>query len=357
MAERLLHPIRMYQSIAFDNSSSSDEEHDIPKITNYAEDIIPRMSDSTFKTHFRMSKASFEILINQAGNISNRNPVLHVGAPKMIFEKEFMITIWYLANLESFRSVSERFGIAKSTCWEVLYRTCHALININKHFEIIKWPDEEKQLQISQGFATENFLGNLCYRMYRWKSHTDQTTKRNGNSYVNRKGYHSMLLQGICDNKMLFTDIYAGEAGSLHDYTLYKRSEFYKDMQNGKVNFFRGSYLLGDLAYKLSTSLIVGFKDNGYLNHRQKLFNQKLSQIRVKIENAFGLLKSCILHNICILNNEELEALNYHQQNETDISSYEEEDDMDEEEENPEHDSRNMANLKRNEIMESFQEH
>jgi len=43
--------------------------------------------------------------------------------------------------------------------------------------------------------------------------------KQNKNSYVNRKGYHSLLLQGICDHEMLFTDVYCGEVGSMHYYT------------------------------------------------------------------------------------------------------------------------------------------
>jgi hypothetical protein len=40
--------------------------------------------------------------------------------------------------------------------------------------------------------------------------------KRYPNSYVNRKHYYSVLLQGVCDDKMLFVDVYAGEPGSTH---------------------------------------------------------------------------------------------------------------------------------------------
>ena len=31
------------------------------------------------------------------------------------------------------------------------------------------------------------------------------------NSHVNRKGAHSVVLQGVCDHELLFTDCYAGE--------------------------------------------------------------------------------------------------------------------------------------------------
>ncbi|KAJ8955932.1 hypothetical protein NQ314_006781 [Rhamnusium bicolor] len=115
--------------------------------------------------------------------------------------------------------------------------------------------------------------------------------KNNRNSYVNRKNFHSVLLQGVCDHKMLFTDVYTGEVGSLHDYTLYRRSELYLAIQTQQIRFFDGTHLVGDLAYKLHTNLMVGFKDNGHLTLRQKNFNVILSKIRVKIENAFALLK------------------------------------------------------------------
>lgn len=52
--------------------------------------------------------------------------------------------------------------------------------------------------------------------------------KEHPNSYVNRKGYHSVLLQGVCYHDMSFTDVYTGKAGSLHDYTLCRRLELYQ---------------------------------------------------------------------------------------------------------------------------------
>ena len=73
------------------------------------------------------------------------------------------------------------------------------------------------------------------------------------------------------------------------------------------------------------------YRDNGHLTERQKNFNVVLSSTRVVIEQAFGLLKgrfrrlkyldmsdltlvshvittACILHNICIDNNDEIDC-------------------------------------------------
>lgn len=151
-----------------------------------------------------------------------------------------------------------------------------------------------------------------------------KSPKNNSNSYINRKGYHSVILQAVCDHRKVFTDVYIGEVGSVHDYTVFRKSDLYRSLQNGQINC-NDHYMLGDLAYKLSSNLMVGFKDNGHLTEQEKLFNNLLSKKRVLIENAFALLKgrfrrikfletvridlivllimtSCILHNLCLFN-------------------------------------------------------
>jgi predicted DNA-binding protein YlxM (UPF0122 family) len=47
-------------------------------------------------------------------------------------DSEAMVIILYLSNQESFRSVADRFGLSKSTCWEVLYRTSFLLLKVHK---------------------------------------------------------------------------------------------------------------------------------------------------------------------------------------------------------------------------------
>lgn len=141
------------------------------------------------------------------------------------------------------------------------------------------------------------------------------------NSYYNRKKFHSVLLQGVCNRDNLFIDVYAGEPGSIHDANLFTKSDLYQRIDN--MEFPNDGHLIGDLAYPLSKKLLVGFKDVN-LNATKKYFNCKLSSIRVCIEHTFALLKgrfrrlkyletrrldlislliiaSCILHNLCIL--------------------------------------------------------
>lgn len=143
-------------------------------------------------------------------------------------------------------------------------------------------------------------------------------------NYVNRKQFHSIILQAVCDHENLITDVYAGWPGSVHDAHVFKRSTLSEKRENDCVEMNpTGRYLIGDAAYPLKEYLITPFRDNGHLSIAQKTFNYSLSSTRMLIEHTFGLLKgtwrrlkycavndlntilpivmgACILHNLCI---------------------------------------------------------
>jgi nuclease HARBI1 len=147
--------------------------------------------------------------------------------------------------------------------------------------------------------------------------------------YINRKGFYSVLLQGICDHETKFIDCYIGEVGSVHDATMLRRSDFYHKLVNNELGLSNNEHVLGDKAYPLEMNLLTPYKDNGHLTQRHRNFNTRLSKSRVTIERAYGLLKGrfrrlryldmkklelipmfifacCVLHNICVDQNDEL---------------------------------------------------
>lgn len=86
----------------------------------------------------------------------------------------------------------------------------------------------------------------------------------------------------------------------------------------------------GDAAYPLSTFMMTPFKSFGNLSNAQIFYNRKVSTARQTVERAIGHLKgrfrrlrdlycmrvddcfyiitsACILHNLCILKNDDLE--------------------------------------------------
>lgn len=54
-------------------------------------------------------------------------------------------------------------------------------------------------------------------------------------SYVNWKGYHSIIMQAVEHSKYLFQDIVVGWLGSVHDAQIFSNSGLYKKRNEGSL--------------------------------------------------------------------------------------------------------------------------
>lgn len=257
------------------------------------------------------------------------------------------MTLWYLANQETFRQCADRFNVSESTAHGIITLVVQHLVDIRS--TVIKWHDDESARRNEhEFFKKQNLHGVLgtidCSHILINKPNQNQEV------YCNRKGTHSILLQGIVDYKKRFLDVFCGEAGSLHDARVLRRSVFYQKALNGHINF-RNRYLLGDSAYPTTLNwLVTPFKDNGNLTPQHHIFNFKHSSTRIVIENAFALLKgrfrrlrhfdnrnisfivkctvaACVLHNICIDARED-EAIDIEEVDEGDMEEMEDNDNI-----------------------------
>ena len=93
----------------------------------------------------------------------------------------------------------------------------------------------------------------------------------------------------------------AGYPGSVHDSRILKNSWVFREASREHIlttpvfqlndSHNIKPYLLGDAAYPLTEWLIKPFPQVKDIDLRQKRFNFALSQARVSIERAFGMLK------------------------------------------------------------------
>ncbi|XP_071941481.1 uncharacterized protein [Antedon mediterranea] len=149
-----------------------------------------------------------------------------------------------------------------------------------------------------------------------------------------------MILQGVVDNKLRFTDVNVGWPGKVHDARVLGNSFIYERGQWGQL-FPRNTspqidgvdvpvFIIGDPAYPLMPWLMKPFPERGNFNRRQHVFNYRLSRAHMVVEGAFGILKGrwrmlmrqndmhiskvslivsscCVLHNFCIEQNDAIE--------------------------------------------------
>ena len=145
-------------------------------------------------------------------------------------------------------------------------------------------------------------------------------------AYYNRCKFHSVVLQGTVRASGAFMDVYCGWPGSVGDGRIWENSTLGANIGNIIPT---GSFLLGDKAYRLSTTLLTPYKRHKKLKAEEKRFNKVHSQTRVVVETAFGALKmrwrrfetkfaldlkilpdvimaACIMHNLCTLKHDPL---------------------------------------------------
>lgn len=92
-----------------------------------------------FQSHFRMKRATFEILARQVmgtgvlptGNVFGRNVI--------DARKQVSIFLWCIANQETTRLVANRFDVTFSSVSRVVRRVTESVLALRNQY--IKWPN------------------------------------------------------------------------------------------------------------------------------------------------------------------------------------------------------------------------
>jgi hypothetical protein len=99
---------------------------------------------------------------------------------------------------------------------------------------------------------------------------------------------HGLNIQGVCDcdSRFIFFGVMA--PGKCSDQVAFERTSLPQKIST----FPPGYYLVGDAAYQVSDVLLVPFTGAQRENKTKDAFNFFLSQLRIRIEMAFGLLQT-----------------------------------------------------------------
>ncbi|XP_002933847.1 putative nuclease HARBI1 [Xenopus tropicalis] len=146
--------------------------------------------------------------------------------------------------------------------------------------------------------------------------------------YYNRKGFHSINVQVVCDASCRILDVVSKFPGSTHDSFIFRNSHLHERLQSGEAG---SGWLLGDSGYSVKPWLITPLLNPQ--NESEENFNSSHKATRCIIERTFGILKSrfrcldktggalmykpekvcqiifccCILHNFALLHKENME--------------------------------------------------
>lgn len=240
--------------------------------------------------------------------------------PSMIeADKRVMVALWYLANKEGFRCISQRFGISVSTAHQCLYDVTNSLVGHLQQF--IKFPTDYQATSNSfYKFGYPNVCGALDGTLI-----NIMPPAINKADYITRKNTCAINLTAVCDAKKRYTSVFVGYSGKCHDAHIFSCSPLYRMIMTEQL-IPNQYHLLADAAYGLHHNIISPYanKVSAPLSMAQTIHNKRHSSTRMVIERSFGDLKgrwrrlnslenhlqnvcniitACtVLHNICLNN-------------------------------------------------------
>ncbi|XP_052271789.1 putative nuclease HARBI1 [Dreissena polymorpha] len=274
-----------------DNELTADQHgaalYDVPKVANYVEVTLPQYLPDDFKTFFRMIRGTFERVLERiSADDQFRRRIASRGREQVPLDKDLLMTLWYLGNLETVRSIADRFNVSKSTFLDhnrrLLTVLCDSLLKT-----VICWPsNNDKQTVIDEFQNKKGFPGVLGAID---RTHIKISAPRKSSpDFFNRKEHYSIILQAVCRENRRFTDVYCGWPGKVHAARVFRTSPLFAALPG----FTGMNHIIGDEAYPISRYLMPPFSDNGHLSRKQVNFHKALSGTRALIENSFGMLKS-----------------------------------------------------------------
>ena len=208
------------------------------------------------------------------------------GLPPMPAPKKVLMFLWYMANQNSYREISDKLNVCKSAAHTAILQVLSIMAGIGHHF--VSWPRGCEKRMSATAFKRTSGLDGVIGAIDGCHIRVQRPPIRGGD-YINRKCYYSVLLQGIVNDEGRFIDIFVGPPGRVHDARMLRGSVFYTNWQE-KIEDYR---LLGDSAYigQAFPFIITPKRDNGALTNADRQENFHISRGRVIVENAFGRMK------------------------------------------------------------------
>ena len=195
-------------------------------------DLLLDMDAYTFTRHMRLNHDQYDRFVrflDAHGHGNNEHNIQRIPV-----ERKALVFLWYMANQNSFREISDKFNIGQGSA----HRIVADVLRDISHFstQCIKWPNELEKAASSREFLRKCDLDNIHDWGNRWMSHTYYSRPhRHGDDYMNRKGYYSVLLQGVCDHTGKFINIFAGPPGRVHDARLLRSSNLYQSWEDNTI--------------------------------------------------------------------------------------------------------------------------
>jgi hypothetical protein len=208
----------------------------------FDQNLLVSFNTREFKGRMRMDVSSFEFLCtNLAPQLHRQNTNMRTAIPVQI---KVAVSVSRLATGNSMQSIADLYKIGLSTAQVAVRQFCSAVKTILLR-KFIQWPSIAVMAKYAEDFEGLHGIPYVVGAVD--GSHIPVVAPRlHAADYYNRKGFYSVLLQGVVTSKCIFWVFDIGWAGSMHDANLWTRLDIEKFCEAGKLTPYA---LMGDAAY------------------------------------------------------------------------------------------------------------
>ena len=241
--------------------------------------------------NFRVTRDTFKFILNEIeGEITRRDTTMR----RAVSASRRLAIFLYLSSTAEYRTIANLFGVSVAFVCSCIKEVAIVIVQKMKA-KFITIPKGEELKEIMRMYKVK-WQFPMCAGAIDGTHIPIIAPAVNHADYVNRKGYHSIVMQAVVDCKYLFRDVVVGWPGSVHDARILSNSGLYK---KGDEQTLFGSdvrqtiqgcniqpLLLGDPAYPLLPWLVKGYPENANTSNVERHFNYMLSRARMTVENT-----------------------------------------------------------------------
>jgi hypothetical protein len=178
-----------------------------------------------------MSRATFIYVCDELRlAIEKSNTEMRKAIP---VEQGVALTLWYLATNTDYRTIGHLFGVSKATVCMVTKEVCGAIVKVLLP-RYIRVPTGDELTKVVEGFK-EGLGFPQCAGVIDGTHIPIVSPEECPADYYNRKGFHSIVMQGMVDIVGRFMEVYIGWPGRVHDARVFVNSSLYKRGQDGTL--------------------------------------------------------------------------------------------------------------------------
>jgi len=234
----------------------------------------PQMLNLRYWQTYRMDFLSFEALVDLLTPFLRPTARMFVRAPIPV-RKQVKLVLYRLAHGVSAARMHNLYGCGESTIRKYTMIVCEALGSGENglFFQFINTPHGDRLQNIIETFRDITGLPNIAGAID--GSHIPLTTRPSTrytpmpSDFFNRKKFHSIVLQGVCDANRVFWNVCAGQPGGVHDAGQFAVSSVAAQLSTRQIlarpvlqlgGIDIQPYLIGDTAYPSRPYLLRNYK-------------------------------------------------------------------------------------------------